>query len=481
MKSLKTVLSKFVPKKQIWGIRFLMILMVTLLFVNIISVKLFPKALLSVSAASIDANQLVALANSERTSRGLSPLVIDSRLVEAAKKKGDDMIAKDYWAHYGPNGESPWQFILAEGYDYVFAGENLAKDFSSTVPIHNAWMESPSHRANILNSNYKDIGIAMITGEFQGEETTIVVQMFGSVREKVQPSQVISTPIEEPEYVPEVGTEDTLQTPIIQQPQDGDILNDGAFSVRGEAYEGNYVDIYDKDSLISQIEVNEMTFSYAPTNSFKDGVHELWVVARDSDGRSSLKSNLVSVTVDTIQPYIVSDSFALRYVEVGNDFRNHILSVQVEDNPIRVEAIYEDVVYEFHLVDGVWECSINDTDGLSGDIVISAIDEAGNSEEVIFPTQNLASVISSSDAIEVKSNKLPSWLFENIFTRIFTRSLQGQINFVITFFMLILVTLERFVLVRTGMTKTKPVSLLHIPLFAVLLFVSVLGGGGQIL
>jgi hypothetical protein len=91
------------------------------------------------------------------------------------------MFSKDYWAHYAPDGSTtPWEFILGSGYVYKFAGENLAKDFNTSVAVVEAWMASPSHRANLVSGNYVNIGIAVVNGVLLGEETTLVVQMFAS-------------------------------------------------------------------------------------------------------------------------------------------------------------------------------------------------------------------------------------------------------------------------------------------------------------
>lgn len=130
-------------------------------------------------AESVSAKTLVTLTNSSRASESLPYLSINQNLVSAARAKAQDMIDKDYFAHNSPEGITPWYWIKKAGYSYSFAGENLAIDFSSSSTIHSAWMASPSHRANILDSNFAEIGIAVLTGEFEGRNTIVVVQMFG--------------------------------------------------------------------------------------------------------------------------------------------------------------------------------------------------------------------------------------------------------------------------------------------------------------
>lgn len=130
-------------------------------------------------ATDITPQKLLELTNRERSKEGLSELVYNEKLAEAAQKKAENMFEKDYWAHYGPDGETPWEFILGTGYQYEFAGENLAKNFLFSDGVVDAWMDSPTHRDNILRKEYTDIGFAVVNGILNGEETTLVVQMFG--------------------------------------------------------------------------------------------------------------------------------------------------------------------------------------------------------------------------------------------------------------------------------------------------------------
>lgn len=131
-------------------------------------------------ATDISPSRIVELTNDQRKSAGLSTLTYNESLAAAAAAKAQDMMSKGYWAHFGPSGETPWGFILNAGYQYEYAGENLAKNFMDSGAVVDAWMRSESHRANIMNNNYKEIGVAILNGSLSGEDTTLVVQMFGS-------------------------------------------------------------------------------------------------------------------------------------------------------------------------------------------------------------------------------------------------------------------------------------------------------------
>lgn len=129
--------------------------------------------------ATVTSSELIEMANKDRIANGLNPLSLSPQLVEAAQKKALDMLNQDYFAHTSPSGLTPWYWLEKVGYKYSTAGENLAKDFIESEYVHNAWMDSPSHKANILNKNYQDVGIAVIEGEINGKKTIIAVEFFG--------------------------------------------------------------------------------------------------------------------------------------------------------------------------------------------------------------------------------------------------------------------------------------------------------------
>lgn len=131
-------------------------------------------------ATDIHVEQLLSDTNAKRAEAGLSAVTINSTLSNAAAAKAADMFSKNYWSHNSPTGDTPWTFISGAGYAYTIAGENLAKNFSTSAGVVDAWMASPSHRANLMKPGYRDIGFAVVNGTLNGEETTLVVQMFGA-------------------------------------------------------------------------------------------------------------------------------------------------------------------------------------------------------------------------------------------------------------------------------------------------------------
>jgi hypothetical protein len=150
-----------------------------------------PKGVVLGYASSINAEQVIELTNVERAKVNLPALKHNALLTQAAAAKAANMFQLDYWAHIAPDGTTPWYFIKQAGYSYAVAGENLARDFGDTPTMVEAWMNSPTHKENIVNVKYQEIGVAVVNGTLQGTETTLVVQMFGKPT-----SAIAQTPVE---------------------------------------------------------------------------------------------------------------------------------------------------------------------------------------------------------------------------------------------------------------------------------------------
>ncbi len=129
--------------------------------------------------AAIFAAVLVEQTNKERATGELRTLRPNTQLEAAAKLKAEDMAAKGYFSHNTPDGKTPWHWFKLAGYEYAAAGENLAVNFTDSKDVTEAWMRSPTHRANIMSGNYTEIGIATAEGTYKGRAAIFVVQTFG--------------------------------------------------------------------------------------------------------------------------------------------------------------------------------------------------------------------------------------------------------------------------------------------------------------
>lgn len=162
----------------------------------IIAVKLLSLILLFViyptpaEFSTITSNRIVELTNQQRQQAGLSVLRRSKLLDRSALLKAQDMIKNNYFAHNRPaDGTTPWEWFKQVGYNYTFAGENLAMSFTEAEDAIQAWLDSPTHRANIMNPNYREIGVAVLIGKINGQQTTLVVQHFGRSYLPPQPAE----------------------------------------------------------------------------------------------------------------------------------------------------------------------------------------------------------------------------------------------------------------------------------------------------
>lgn len=120
-------------------------------------------------------NQVVSLVNQERAKAGLSPLKINTKLTGVAERKAEDLRDKNYFAHNSPTYGSPFDMMKQFGITYTAAGENIAKGQRTPAEVMNGWMNSPGHKANIMNANYTEIGVGYVT---DSNGTTYWVQHF---------------------------------------------------------------------------------------------------------------------------------------------------------------------------------------------------------------------------------------------------------------------------------------------------------------
>lgn len=186
------------------------------------------------TTSAITRQQIIDLTNKERQKYGISDLKENSSLDKAAEDKAKNMFAENYWAHNSPAGNTPWVWIKNEGYDYLYAGENLARGYYSSNDVVKAWMDSKlGHKENLLGENYKEIGIAVEDGVLNGQKTTLVVQMFGTWYTEIADK-------------PDIGDNGQKSLPL------GDIASN----------------IPRTESLINTQDVNSVNTEKAPQNSF---------------------------------------------------------------------------------------------------------------------------------------------------------------------------------------------------------------------
>jgi uncharacterized protein YkwD len=153
-------------------------------------------------ATNMSISGLLGSTNSERENNGQADLSLNQRLNSAAQAKANDMVARNYWSHNTPDGQEPWVFFDNAGYSYQKAGENLAYGFATSGDTVVGWMNSPPHRANLLDSGFTDVGFGFANGNNynnSGQETIVVAmygkpQTLGASTQQAPAAPVIATP-----------------------------------------------------------------------------------------------------------------------------------------------------------------------------------------------------------------------------------------------------------------------------------------------
>lgn len=133
-------------------------------------------------ATNVSPAGLLTATNTQRANNGAPSLSANALLTSAAQAKANDMVARNYWAHVTPDGKQPWWFITNAGYSYISAGENLAYGFMTSGDTVTGWMNSPTHRENLLSKNFTEAGFGIANSEnFNSSgQQTVVVAMYGS-------------------------------------------------------------------------------------------------------------------------------------------------------------------------------------------------------------------------------------------------------------------------------------------------------------
>ncbi len=171
-------------------------------------------------ATNVSNDDLLASTNRQRENNQVGDLSINSELSAAAQAKANDMATRNYWAHNTPDGKEPWVFINATGYKYQKAGENLAYGFLSSKDTVTGWMNSPSHRENLLDKDFTEVGFGFANASNfnnNGNET-IVVAMYGRPQALGAADSSSAIPLNSVKQIPTANQPVTTQTSLSQEP-----------------------------------------------------------------------------------------------------------------------------------------------------------------------------------------------------------------------------------------------------------------------
>lgn len=412
-----------------------------------------------VSASSITSANIIALTNQERSSAGLNILNSNSQLAQAAMAKAQNMFDEQYWDHFGPNGETPWQFIIAAGYSYVYAGENLAKGFRTAEGVVEAWMASPTHKENIVSINYKDIGVAVMEGELLGKQTILVVQMFGNLTSDVYqvPEAVPSTPTPPPVVKPTVIDSGQIKSISISHPKSGDVMEDPTMLIQGlvTGDKDKYVvEVTDMGESLTEISANGQTWEYSSDEKWTEGEHTIQAQVKGT----SVKSEETTFEIDSISPTILRETIQVQKEETG-----YILTFETDED-----------WYEVKISNGTEELTFLQEDSESikldnfvpmEEVVLYASDRAGNISEIDI----------SEYFLEGTTGEYNNFNIATILNRLATTD---GINVIFVGFLLILMTIEVFILWKKGKLGKNIGEIFVIGLWVTVLTIGIFKGFG---
>jgi hypothetical protein len=272
-------------------------------------------------ASDISVQKVIDLTNADRSEKGLSILTENNKLKKAAENKAEDMIKNNYFSHNSPEGVTPWHWMEQEKYDYDYAGENLAMDFTAAEKMNDAWLASPTHRANILNEKYKDIGIAVKEGMINGHSTIDVVQMFGSgdrsKKDDLQNEKIsVQKTDQKKTYFPLLPLENkkdpraaslALAEPIITSPQSNEQVSQKALEVVGRSAPGEKISIWDNSQEMGQTFSDGEGWFHLKLSILTEGKHDLKAQGETKFGQRQTAENTlseVSIFVDRSKPQV---------------------------------------------------------------------------------------------------------------------------------------------------------------------------------
>ncbi len=204
---------------------------------------LYTPAVLSAfpNVAAVIAGTVTELTNGVRTEEGVEVLKTDDVLTRIAQARADDMATRGYFSHVSPEGYEPWHWYDQGDYAFTYAGENLALDYTESPDVVRAWLQSPTHRANIVGSQFTRTGVGVASGIYKGKETTFIVQEFATPApakraESVRRSLMYESGTESVATVSDVellaATSSASSSPVLSKEAESKILGASARAIK---------------------------------------------------------------------------------------------------------------------------------------------------------------------------------------------------------------------------------------------------------
>lgn len=351
-------------------------------------------------ASDITPANVLAAVNKERTDRNIPALNTNVKLSRAAQIKADDMIARKYFAHVNPDGHYIWDTIAAQGYTpYTILGENLAINFSDTNSLVAAWIDSPTHRENMLNSAFQDQGMGVQFGNTDnGEYSVAIANTFGTLAPQ-SAARGTTTPgsrqtVNAPKGIPPSITASAKIT--ISNTEKN--LNTNAVTIFGTAPADSAINVHDLLIQNGKTLADEIKSASSDKNgnfvlkfeNLKDGSHSF--VADSAINGKKIQSNAYSAQISYSAPEIKAETFKITPINTGNSLIVRIEG-QVAGQNILVNASMLDKTAALQYSNGVYsgDLSFDEHQDLTGQTVaVTVQDQSGNKIQSSFPFSAVA-------------------------------------------------------------------------------------------
>ena len=349
-------------------------------------------------SSSITPENIIQLTNASREGYGLTDLKNNLQLQSAAQAKADDMLKNQYFAHTSPSGKTPWDFISESKYNYIIAGENLALNFFTSESTEQAWMNSPGHRANILNGNFEDIGVGVSQGEYNGVAAMFVVQEFGTPlpqsyaiqHSSSKPAAAVSDASinviasSQPALQIQATLSKNLAVPTLDLPVKS-LISGQSIKVSGEA-QSQFV--YIAVNGIQQIQASVTDGKFSAVVNLNPGNNTVTASAADGAGLISSPSEPIKYITASAMPQVLSAQVNPLPMDGGSSIVYKLL-VHTLPNVTSVAASYGSVgvLLQPTSIAGEWQATIPATQLTQTQLVVHAYDMAGNvgsSQQISF-------------------------------------------------------------------------------------------------
>ncbi len=326
--------------------------------------------------AEVDSNSIVYLHNRERAKYNLPSLILDSKLIKSALSKAHAMMESNCWSHYCPDNTSPWKYFQEAGYEYQVAGENLAEGFYDNQTMMKAWMNSKTHKENVIKPEFTEMGVGVLSGTFQDKsDNSLVVVHFGKpiTENIVSPeSQMSST---EPSNFEAQGIG-------IVSPLQNLMTNDPNISVKGLAFSNiASVDIYINGALQARVPVIAGEFQFTPPqdwDGFPEGENTLEFQGVAAEGEYVTEKLKLNFSIDTKPPRISDKDLTLvGFQRLDSTLVEMKLSVPEDVASLALRLSNEKTIYG-QRDQGYFTFKLEDTNLQNQSVRIESTDVAGN-------------------------------------------------------------------------------------------------------